>query len=321
MRDFACCGVTWPDFHKLLEHWEQSHNSPKAVNAPTFSDYAQLTSLPATSIMANPRTTQSSGLGQLGGRVAGSMGQQNRQPANFSGGAMSPSVNPLISGSRQTLSASSAIGHSHSLNEDLESVADMEMDDAVGPMEMDDGQRTMLQTRQLFGQASRPQLQINASNISQALRTSQPPTPAAASFGLQHNPTVSSVNTPTLTTQHFQRSQPSYLQTTAASAVADDDDEMDEDLPGLPMATDLTGLGFGRPADETSTTIANPGANLSTPTGGMTQRQQLLAQMAIEQNPALLHQLSIMQHQEEHKPYKCPVIGCEKAYKNQNGLK
>jgi len=24
---------------------------------------------------------------------------------------------------------------------------------------------------------------------------------------------------------------------------------------------------------------------------------------------------------EEHKPFKCPVIGCEKAYKNQNGLK
>ena len=24
---------------------------------------------------------------------------------------------------------------------------------------------------------------------------------------------------------------------------------------------------------------------------------------------------------EEIKPFKCPVIGCEKAYKNQNGLK
>jgi transcription factor SFP1 len=23
----------------------------------------------------------------------------------------------------------------------------------------------------------------------------------------------------------------------------------------------------------------------------------------------------------EHKPFKCPVIGCEKTYKNQNGLK
>lgn len=30
--------------------------------------------------------------------------------------------------------------------------------------------------------------------------------------------------------------------------------------------------------------------------------------------------LYVMEHQ-EHKPFKCPVIGCEKNYKNQNGLK
>ena len=24
---------------------------------------------------------------------------------------------------------------------------------------------------------------------------------------------------------------------------------------------------------------------------------------------------------EEAKPFRCPVVGCEKAYKNQNGLK
>lgn len=30
--------------------------------------------------------------------------------------------------------------------------------------------------------------------------------------------------------------------------------------------------------------------------------------------------LYVMEHT-EHKPYKCPVIGCEKNYKNQNGLK
>ena len=30
--------------------------------------------------------------------------------------------------------------------------------------------------------------------------------------------------------------------------------------------------------------------------------------------------LYVMDH-EEHKPFKCPVIGCDKTYKNQNGLK
>jgi len=30
---------------------------------------------------------------------------------------------------------------------------------------------------------------------------------------------------------------------------------------------------------------------------------------------------SNLQPHEEPKPFRCPVIGCEKAYKNQNGLK
>ncbi|KAK2068227.1 hypothetical protein P8C59_002881 [Phyllachora maydis] len=29
----------------------------------------------------------------------------------------------------------------------------------------------------------------------------------------------------------------------------------------------------------------------------------------------------MMMPNEEHKPFRCPVVGCEKAYKNQNGLK
>jgi transcription factor SFP1 len=33
------------------------------------------------------------------------------------------------------------------------------------------------------------------------------------------------------------------------------------------------------------------------------------------------NQAAIAMLMEEHKPFRCPVIGCEKAYKNQNGLK
>jgi transcription factor SFP1 len=38
-------------------------------------------------------------------------------------------------------------------------------------------------------------------------------------------------------------------------------------------------------------------------------------------NKLLMQRLQTMMMPEEHKPFKCPVIGCEKAYKNQNGLK
>jgi len=85
------------------------------------------------------------------------------------------------------------------ISDEMDAVADMEMDEAAGTLELDDSNK-MHQTRQLFGQQQRPQLSMNTSGIAQGLRTSQPPTPAAANFGLQNNPTVSSVNTPTLAT-------------------------------------------------------------------------------------------------------------------------
>ena len=44
-------------------------------------------------------------------------------------------------------------------------------------------------------------------------------------------------------------------------------------------------------------------------------RQQQMMAMNGMNNPAA------MMVNEEHKPFRCPVIGCEKAYKNQNGLK
>jgi hypothetical protein len=48
-------------------------------------------------------------------------------------------------------------------------------------------------------------------------------------------------------------------------------------------------------------------------------RQQQLMAMQSMGNPQAA--AAAMMIGEEHKPFKCPVIGCEKAYKNQNGLK
>lgn len=48
------------------------------------------------------------------------------------------------------------------------------------------------------------------------------------------------------------------------------------------------------------------------------------SQLPPGQDPATLlqHMTNLMMPPtEEPKPFKCPVIGCEKAYKNQNGLK
>lgn len=47
------------------------------------------------------------------------------------------------------------------------------------------------------------------------------------------------------------------------------------------------------------------------------QQQQLMAMGAMGNSQGA----AAIMIGEEHKPFKCPVIGCEKAYKNQNGLK
>ncbi len=171
------------------------------------------------------------------------------------------------------------------LNDEMGAVGEMELDDAVGHMELDDNQRSIQQTRELFGQQQRPQLHLNSSGLAQGLRTSQPTTPASATFGFHNNPTVSSVNTPTLTTQQgmAQRGQQS-----SQESVSDDDE-----IPGMPLNMNLSnmnlnssqfgGLNFGNIG-----TIHNPAKQLYTP-GGPTQMTS--EQRAFEKQLQLQQQL------------------------------
>lgn len=188
----------------------------------------------------------------------------------------------------------------------------------------------------MFGQQQRQNNLTNTGGIlHQGLRNSQPATPAATGFGFQNNPTVSSVNTPTLSTPA----------------------EMDDDFSGMNMDMSNIGnmnmnmnmnnmnfpYGFGNDLG-LDLCIDEPAKRLFSPNGGFgNQRalQQQFAQFGLGQgqfanNDDLvrrLRQQQMMQMQgfgngtgmmmagEEHKPFRCPVIGCEKAYKNQNGLK
>lgn len=307
MRDFTCCGKILPDLHDLLQHYEEAHtqSSPNTARNNGFSAFTQMSGPKMSSSRATPTTPlQPSQLGQQSHSAIGGMPMMGAQQNQGLGDVQ------LNTG----------------MNDEMDAVADMEMDDAIGAMEMDDSQR-MTQTRQLFGQQQRPQLNMNTSGFPPGLRTSQPPTPAAVSFGLQNNPTVSSVNTPTLTThqqQLPQLGQPGM-------------DGMDEDLPGMPMGgnnnADIGDMNFGNGENDTDLCINDPGKSLFSPNGafppGNRSIQAQLAQLGFNQahladpqaNKVLMERLQHMMMPEEHKPFKCPVIGCEKAYKNQNGLK
>ncbi|KAL2110351.1 hypothetical protein VUR80DRAFT_1271 [Thermomyces stellatus] len=329
MRDFTCCNRTLPNLHDLLQHYEEAHaqepNHP-SQKTPTVLQYAQAAGQPSG-------VSNSFGQGSAAPNMntAGSASQQARQQLNL----QNTMPGSGLQMPQQGLSNQQNTQNSH-MNDEMDAVGDMEMDDAMGPLDMDDGQNAMQQTRQLFGQSGRPQLNINA-GLTQGLRTSQPTTPAAASFGFQHNPTVSSVNTPTLSTH---QGLPSRNQSSFPSPSTAHSGDMDEDLPGMPMGSnmnlnnsDFGGLGGGTstPGGDSNFCIDDPGKHLFSPNGAQTNHQralqQQLAQLVMDQNQPLSNKELIekfgplLLQQEEPKPFRCPVIGCEKAYKNQNGLK
>jgi transcription factor SFP1 len=341
MRDFICCDRTWPTLHDLLQHYEENHHPTTAAPAASRDAFG--------ASQANSRATSRAG------SVAPTTGRPQQPSQSMHGfpqqrqvgaGLGVGGIGQMMRQQQHQAAPSQKVNSLSHMNDEMDAVGDMELDETVGPMDMDDNTRTIQQTRQLFGQQQRPQLHLNSSGLPhQALRTSQPPTPAAVSFGFQNNPTVSSVNTPTLTTQ---QGLPQRGQQFGQDGNGDEEDE----IPGMPMkmnlgnmnlgGSQLGGLAFGALG-----TIDDPAKRLFSP-GGTTQMtsqqraldQQMQLQQQLQQHlqamnldlsqfpagtdPALiLQQMTalMMPPAEEHKPFRCPVIGCEKAYKNQNGLK
>lgn len=346
MRDFICCDRTWPTLHDLLQHYEENHHPTTTPAGPRGDAFG---TSQANSRGPSSRATSvapSVGRAQQPSQAMHGFQQQRQAGPGMGVGGIGQMMRQQQQQQHQSTASSQKSSALH-INDEMDAVGDMELDETVGPMDMDDNQRTIQQTRQFFGQQQRPQLHLNSSGLPhQGLRTSQPPTPAAASFGFQNNPTVSSVNTPTLTTQQGGISQ------RGQQHGQDGNGEQDDEIPSMPMkmnlgnmnlgGSQLGGLAFG-----TLGTIDDPAKRLYSPggTNQMTnqqrafeqqmqlqqQLQQLLQAMNFDlsQFPAgtdpmqILQQLTalMMPPAEEHKPFRCPVIGCEKAYKNQNGLK
>jgi transcription factor SFP1 len=227
----------------------------------------------------------------------------------------------------------------------MDSLEDMEMDDALPPVPEQQSAFSSQQQQFNQNQSQLTPLNVNLANMQnhQGLRTSTPNTPSTAQgFNLQHNPTVSSVNTPTLGTQSLHtaqsRSSPeSSHPGTPAELDMDNYNQFNNAMMGQMQGTDnnwMAGFGTGL-ASGFDGTIDQPGKRLFSKQGGVNQQQ---LQMAFKNYPLgadnaeltkRLREQQIMAganipqlpFPEEVKPFKCPVIGCEKAYKNQNGLK
>ncbi|KAI4916126.1 hypothetical protein J4E90_004572 [Alternaria incomplexa] len=337
MKDFTCCGLTLASLHDLLQHFEETH-----ANAPAARPQQQ---------QQQPQNGFTATSGAPTSSIAPS--QTQGDPAfNTQNGFQSRSGS--IGAPRQRIGSVSR--SNLSTVQDMDTLDDMDMDDInfdnLGPIEEQQNmQQFPVQNQFNQNQNQQPQLNVNvnlANNMQnhQGMRTSTPTTPSASQqFNLQNNPTVSSVNTPTMGTMPMQN----HNLTSPESSHPGTPAELDMDFGGFNpmMGMDMNmnmgmnfanGNGnFGMGAFDNNGTIDQPGKRLFSKQGGGLNQAQLQAALKNYQlsgndqsemarrlrEQQLINGASIPQFPfpEEVKPFRCPVIGCEKAYKNQNGLK
>ncbi|KAK6350293.1 Transcriptional regulator of ribosomal biogenesis proteins [Orbilia brochopaga] len=296
-RDFSCCGKTLPSLHDLLQHYEEVHASQSG-------NHVQL----PESVREFTRNNSTASTGLAGSMSAGLSRLVQQQQMHHQKMAQASQAQGPNRGDR----LGSISGGGVDVAEEME----MDDDDMTPPPNVN---------------------QIIPTAPGLRLSTQMPPS-------FMNNPTVSSVNTPNMPNP--------------STPATDRYKSPDSSGPGTPGGADikneldsLAGFGamnLGYMGDELDMTIHDPGKHLFNPMGTGAPRAPGFPQMSIQQlraarenelarrmnmdgymgnnvpgasipgNEALLQSLWAMQ---EDKPYKCPVIGCEKAYKNQNGLK
>lgn len=368
MRDFSCCGMTLPTLHDLLQHYEEAHaqkpmpaSRPGAVDQPPGPDTRAALATNAAAAVHHQTQEQQQQQQQL---------QENRPEERGNSrieGPNQPSIRPthnLVSSHKgSTFSNLQTIP-------DMDALDDMEMEDVHEPAQGDTGPTTIPQPASsihadptVFDRAAQPrvpQLNVNLTRgHHQGLRTSTPTTPDAAGrqgLPFQNNPTVSSVNTPTLMSnpalQHGHDLNSLYRKSPDSSTPGTPA-ELDESITNglgdmtmhhshMPPGTQNLPYGLGGDLandDALDLCIDEPAKRLFSPTGGYVSSTQQIAHMKLgagqygpdsdiakrirEQQmlAGVPDTTAGMMPNDEPKPFRCPVIGCEKAYKNHNGLK
>lgn len=355
MRDFACCGNTLPTLHDLLQHYEESHaqQNPQSTRYSTAQRTGENTtsSSKVLSILSTPVTHQASRSQQQLQTSQSQTTSTTTTPETSKMGGIQ--LTQQQSPQHQELLSTSPTPKKSDLGSD-----DMELDDSMSALE-DASETSPLSSnttsensgrKSLFGQVPRLSLNLNTTNIQYSgLRKSQASTPASAGFSYQNNPTVSSVNTPTLSAQPMNYSQ-QLSPPTSGPGTPSADSESDFYNSCLKLNTGIINANMNNYSSypyslggtENPTgdyCIDEPAKRLYSPNGftghrlqqqfglnqgGYSQSEALLQAQRIQQSMLLGYPYpaaALMMVSEEHKPFRCPVIGCEKAYKNQNGLK
>ena len=361
MKDFACCGVIHPTLHELLQHYEENH----VEQAPPTRQKQVPT---ASKVRADPKAAIATGAVDAV-RNQGQTQQQQQQAKSSKQGRVSPqrSSTPLTP-RRAEPPPQVTRGFAPKIEQEDDAMGDMEMEDdylSIQPPQYPAQNQARITQRSQFGQPATnrvPNLDINTMNMGnplqqhQGLRNSQPTTPVSASRNgniYYNNPTVSSVNTPTLTT--YPNAHPLQQQYyTPDSSAPGTPGELDGDFIGNLGNMNMGNMQFVQNQNQNQGfggydysndnsmgdyCIDEPAKRLFSLNGGFNQPQQpapsksatQLGDGQYSENSELAKTIREQQKLAGvpdpptdgglPKPFHCPVIGCEKAYKNQNGLK
>ena len=382
MKDFNCCGIILASLHDLVQHYEEAH--AQIPNQPPM----RTTAMPNSTAGNVAPSTQGTAGPQQPGRGAP---QMNISQMNISG-------HEAAMASQQHMQPKAEAGMQHGRAnapppaQDMEAVEDMEMDDGsadgananMAASTTHDslpygGQNAPYGQRSHYGPPSARMPGLNLDTMQhenplqnfQGIRQSQPNTPVAGSRPapvFHNNPTVSSVNTPTLSTHPRHPRQlviNADIQTPDSSAPGTPR-ELDPDFvggvgnmsmdnggqffPGGPGYSHAHGGGGGGGVaygyapgangisqlyiDEPAKALAHPpGGGAAEPPNQVMPGKNRLGSAHYGPDSPLAKTIREQQRKVgladtveginggEPKPFRCPVIGCEKAYKNQNGLK
>lgn len=285
MRDYVCCGITLDSLHELLQHYEEAHAGvPNQTMGRTPRDQQSFN---------NARTQEAAS--------AAAIMQRTQEQHQQSGQGVTPG------GLSQGLSKDPLHG------QDMDDLDAMELDDAAPAVQPP---QHNFQPQPQFGrqQPRAPALNTGIGSGFGGSQLSTPTTPQPTStFNLSGNPTVSSVNTPTFGTTSDATTPSDYTSMDTPKAMNSND------------KFDFSGFGMGGD-QQLGGTIDDPAKRLLSKQGGfgnnqLTAQTDLARRIREQQISAGMDPNTFGFSNDEIKPFRCPVIGCEKAYKNQNGLK
>jgi transcription factor SFP1 len=312
-NNLKCCNETFNDLHALLSHFEEIHSQ-----APSNFPYR---------MSGTPR------------RKSSTLDAVFTKNTHGRGGLSSA---PMM----QDLSNDSLLDTKDTLP-DLETFG--------GDMEMDAADQTMFQTDlSNYGQQSGLFSNMDNSMMPSALDMtnlgddgSNPTTPHPPQTGFSQNPMLSSVNTPSFAGSAHQSTQNTPRLAHAGLAIGADPTiglgptQYSATTNTMPFTSqmlqrlnnDFSTFDLGNNNDMLDLCIAEPAKALYAENGGFNLKAfpQFNFTQNIPINNSDENARKLQAHRlasgvgkvpnEEERPFKCPVIGCEKAYKNANGLR